>query len=417
MFASFLVALPSICPVQFILEGMVEAQSDVNQETIDARATVIATKSASDNHYTIQVIRGKEARIDVNLTMSQALEESYYYRLADSGTVANAYRPALKQYTESRGSERDLASLVKAASPQLDEFLICFLTPKGLQSVLDKQDLKSPKWKISKTGSNVQLDFAQPDGSARFVVGRQSMRLLGLSFSNNLGGVRWTFKYSPLNAVKPISKEPGAYLVAQFDDRLSKMQVASGAAKNEIDRMLRHYDPPAKIAYELVSGETRLKAAYQKGYAYQSDAKAEWGYDGRTLTIKDKSGGVVYSGPASTNDVLAAVAACGSRVDPYLRGLMEGRNPLRRLLAESTGIDTKPAKGFSEAAVTASVTNRYADLKVTFAQKDGFVLQIESRPVANGVAAPKTVSAFKRIDGGSLKVLPPSNAKPLTELR
>ncbi|MBS1711601.1 MAG: hypothetical protein JSS71_07755 [Armatimonadetes bacterium] len=416
MLVSFLAALPGFKPAPFLLEGMVEAQAKVSKETIDARATMIATKSAADNHFVIQVVRGREARIDFKLTMSNSQEESYYYRVTDSGTVANAYRPVLKQYTESRGNERDLESLVKAATPQLDEFVVSLLTPMGLRAVLAKQDLESPLWTVSGAGANVQIEYKQKDGSAKFVVDRKSLRLQKLAFSNNLGGVVWDFKYSPLTSVKPVSKEPGAYLVAQFDDRLSKMQVTSGAATAAIDTMFRRYDPPNSLAYELTTGREKVTAAFSNSYAYQSDAKVEWGYNGKTLTLRNKVSSLTYFGPATKEDVLAAVAACGSRVDPYLRGLMEGRNPMRRLFSESTGIATKPVANAAEPSVVATAKSPYADLTVTFAKKDGFVLKIESQPVARGMAAPKTVTTFKRINGTGLRLDPPSQARPLSEL-
>ena len=411
MLYALLSATPLLKPVPFVIEGMVEAQARASKERIEATSRVVASDGAMDFSYVIDVIRNREAQILVKETPLKR-EEIYYYKNNDGSAVAYAYHPHSGQYTQSEGGEQAFGAFIKAATPDLDDFLIGLIVPTGLAETSKRIDIYNPAWKMETKNGLITMTYQIAKASSKIVVNQKDLRLRKAAFENGAGGIIWDVKYSPIKTITPPSKVAGAYQVAQFDELLGNPAGTSAAAKSTLQKVMGRYEQPDSIAYIATTDNETTTVSYSKSYAYQSDNFATWSYDGKTLSLLNKTNKKFYSGPASRQDVIKAVAATGSRVEINLRSFMIGRNPYRLLLNDFSSIDAgKSTTQSGESADILKAKLVFADITMTVAKKDGFVLKVESTPIASdGSKLPKSISIYKRIEGGNLRVSPPSGA-------
>lgn len=411
MLISALIALPSLNPIAFNLDGMVEAQARIQRERITATAD---TYSQAGHIVTTQILdidRGREARIQFQPDTLKPYVEVFYYKIDKSGSIANAYRPESGQYTQTKSQEQNLAVFVKAATPTVDDFLVSLLIKDGLDAFVDRLNPNMPGWQIIAKNDTVILILKKNGTNSKVVLNQSNLRPIRMDFSNPGNALSWKFSYAPLKSIAPPSSVSGAFLVSQFDAMLGKATTASQSAKSGLDKLFSRYDSPKSLGYTVTTDGESTDIFYCHEYAYQSDALVEWKYDGSLLTLYNKSTKRLHQGPATREQLIAAVAATGSRIETGLRNLIVGRNPYRLIMNNFTSVASKGQTTQGEPAEILFADSPFADMKFTVAKKDGFVLKVESTPKTNsGEKLPTSVSTYKRSTGAKASVFAPASA-------
>jgi len=383
----------------------------IKQERINATVETYTGAGILKTTQILDVDRNHEARLEFKPDVLKPYVEIYYYRINSGVSLANAYRPESGQYTQSEGQEKTLPALVKSATPAVDDFIVGLLIPEGMAALRDRLEPDMKGWQLTKKNGLVTLSLKKNKVSSVVVLNQSTLRPSRMSFANPGSSIQWNFTYGPIKAIKSPSQEKGAYLVAQFDALLASASTNSGAAKSGLDSLYERYDQPSSLGYIVTTDKETTRVFYGQGFAFQSDALAEWKYDGKTLTLLNKSTGKLYSGPATKEDVIKAVAATGSRLETGLRSLILGRNPYRLMLNSFVEVSSKGKSGGAEPTEILFADSPFADLKITFAQRDGFVLKVESTPkTSNGEKLPTSVSTYKRMTGENTKVSSPASA-------
>ncbi|MFM9873974.1 MAG: hypothetical protein ACKVQS_10980 [Fimbriimonadaceae bacterium] len=412
MVIATLLAIPGFNPVAFHFDGMVEAQAHVKQERIKATVQTFAQQGTINSTQIIDVIRGKEAKIQSEPNNIQNFLEIKYYKVTPSGSMTSTYRPVSGQFTQSHGDETSLAQVVKNANSTIDDFVVSLLIPQGMSVMRDQLKSNTKGWTYSPKSGRVILALKTKDALTEITLDQKSLRPSKMKFVNQGAALIWTFQYEPMKPIKWPKSEPRAFLVSQFDPMLGKANTKTASAKTGLEHLFERYDAPESIGYTVTVGKETTEVYYSQSSAYQSDSFAEWEYDGYTLTLLNKANGKVYAGKASREDVIAAVASTGSRIETGLRSLIIGRNPYRLMLNSFSDVSHKGAAKASEPAELLFADSPFADLQLTIAKKDGFVLKIESTPkTQRGQKLPTSISVYKRLTGAKTKVSAPASAQ------
>jgi hypothetical protein len=411
MFFSAVLAIPTLNPVAFNLDGMVEAQMRIKKERINATVETFTGGGILKTSQILDVDRGGEARLQFQPDALKPFVEVYYYKVGSGSSLACAYRPESGQYTQSGGQETNLPALVKSATPVVDDFIVGLLIPEGMAALRDRLDPTMKGWQYSVKSGLITLSLKKNNTSSVVVLNQSTLRPVKLNFANPGSAILWNFSYAPYKTIKPPSKERNAYLVAQFDALLASASTNSGAAKSGLEALYSCYDQPNSLGYTVTNDNETTKVFFSKAYVYQSDTLADWKFDGSTLTLYNKATNKLYQGKATQEEVIAAVASTGSRIETGLRSLIIGRNPYRLMLNSFSKVSSKGKTTASEPAEILFASSPFADMKITVAQKDGFVLKIESTPkTQSGEKLPTSISSFKRSAGENTKVSSPASA-------
>lgn len=410
---------PIFSPIDYFFDAFVHNQALVKSERIVASSQVYAETGNSFGKYIIDIDRPHRMQIFIEPVSLGMVPERYYYSAADSTPSALIYRPMTGQFVKSTVPGASLPQLVKQATPNIDELLSGLASGDGWRPFLQKlRSEGGSSWRWKKVGKETKLYLKTNAAQFDIRFTGSVIRPTLMQFGNANGLIKWTFQYLPPKKFSSPARESNAYEVAQFDAMLGTAKAASNTAKLTLDRLLARYDGAKSVAYISKTGSDVTKVVYSRTGIYQSDRFADWTYDGRRLTLYNKTTKQLFDGKATASEMIEAVAKSGTRVEVNLRSLMQGRNPFRLLLSDTQTVQTAKGRSVGEQADWLQSKTPDFDLKLAVAKSDGFVLCIESSPKMDGKVVATTVTRFERFKGSiPNQIGPPSTkSRPVSEL-
>jgi hypothetical protein len=188
------------------------------------------------------------------------------------------------------------------------------------------------RWKA--VSNKPTLNLQQGTTTGQITLDPNSQRIT--KFSNKVGSTTttWTIQYGSVTVKEPFKLPSNAYQVAAFSDQ-SKLPKMDKATASFASKMLRNYEPPVTQFYRIKDDNGVTTVYYDRKGIYQRDSNIEFSYDGIVVTLKSKAG-KTYSGQTKIDGLLSAASSQGSRVDPFLRDLVLGINPIQRILESAT---------------------------------------------------------------------------------
>lgn len=409
MLFSALAYIATVDPAHRLADLLAKAHRDAPLEHLRAVQTTL--QNGRTTKVTFNIVRQSPDRFSlVAQDPSQPAEPKQW--LFGPGQVI-VIEPSTKKYMARNLPEgTDLKAAVEEELAPYDAFARLLLRPDGMREWADF--IKSnPNWKVNP--AKPVLTLKQNNISGEVAIDPRTHRLT--RFSNVLGGVTttWTVTYGEVKGKDPFTIPADGYQVAQFSDpnRLPKMDAAT---KTFVTRVLRTYEPPASLAFKVTDANGTTTVHYTRKGIYQKDSVAEFDYNGQKVDLKTTKG-AVYSGPAKQEQLLAATSNLGTRVDPFLRDLVLGINPVQRILESA---DTANLAGTTTInGQSCRILQAKGDqLNLTFyiRQSDNFIVRITTS--LPGDVNYKASRDFEKIKGAPTlpQVEAPSNARPLTQL-
>lgn len=417
MITATLLLIPSLSNATFILNGITNSQTKIQRERITATSTATNSTGQAITKYIIDVDRNKLAQIEMPPAQSRLFPEIYYYNPSGSNPVAYAYQPESKQYTRSAGKNADLDKFVADATPQVDPILHSFLTEKGFRPLIDKLNQDPKAWRISRKPGQITLEYEWNELVSQFKIDSRTYRVKSFVAGNPTGSIQWDFVYGTYKKPTPPPEIAQTYQVVQFDGMVGHAATPDKQSGNTLQTLYARYEPSQTIAYQSTSDKEKVSVYYSPKRIAQSDSIADWEYESGTLLIFDKASKRYFEGPASSREVIMAVAKTGSRVEVNLRSLLIGRNPFRLMLNDFADVKNAGRASETEPAELITADSPLASMKLSVAKSDGFVLRIIATPKGqNGATLPPSIITFKRQTGQSIKINRPAKRLPVNQL-
>jgi hypothetical protein len=188
-------------------------------------------------------------------------------------------------------------------------------------------------WQLGAKGSAWKLEHRTPKGgSITLLVESKTTRVVGLSVATPDSRANWSFRYRqppPSVAFRP---PDDAIRVQEFDLRARPPRAFDAQSKALLERTLRAYDEVGSAHFVVERDGERVECWFSGARFRQRSRSADLSYDGKNLVVVDRRRKVVFSGRAGRSEVVAAAAAAGTPMEPMLRWLSLGENPLRQWL-------------------------------------------------------------------------------------
>lgn len=397
MILSAIVATSGQFQVHNFVAAMSLSQDKVVKESVFATAHMATSVGQLVIDYDMDVNRDGTCSIQVKDPRVIGPQVRSFYRFGPSVGTCSNYRADLKQIVTYEGKPGSMAEVAKAVDPQFDMFVAMLVEREGLAAWFAELPVKGT-WNWYDKGADIKLQLKQNDMLVEFVLRKADSRLTRMTAGRPDGAINWSLKYAKFrNLPDPVAIK-GTYRVANFDTEQLTAKADKAAAKH-LQRAYKYYDPGRSFAFTRIEGDTRTKVSYTPQAVRQEGDGVSWSLTQGELVVSAKSG--TYSGPASPGRTVDAVAGAGSRVEPFLRSLVIGRNPVRFMLndAYQVTVGGSGAVG-SDTCTILKATSQYADLMVTCSDKDGFIYMIVARTKdQSGRVLADETSEFERLPG------------------
>jgi hypothetical protein len=239
----------------------------------------------------------------------------------------------LRQYrVVSTPEHRTLAGPIKSAGYPLDEAQTAFLGPGGMAATL-RDFRRLGRWQLGAKGSAWKLEHLAPKGgSITLLVDSKTTRLVGLSVETTGSRANWSFRYRQPPRSVAFRPPDDAVRVQEFDVRTRPPRAVDPESKALLERTLRAYDGVGHAHFIVERVGERVECWFSGARFRQRSRSADLTYDGKNLVVVDRRRKVIFSGRAGRSEVVTAAAAAGTPLEPMLRWLSLGENPLRQWL-------------------------------------------------------------------------------------
>lgn len=245
-------------------------------------------------------------------------------QFAGLDTINNEYvlRPMPKEGT--------LAELSGTVMGSLDDAVQTILEPKVLEAFVGRvSPLKG--WTMKRSGDLLKLEQRTGPNAVQFDLDRSAFRMRRMRLETSQGHIEWRFAYGSRPATIAFKPPRGANEVVAFYVGGSATY-ADAKAKTLAQSAIKAYEGYRTGAFDVEVGGARTRVQFDRRKARQKGQGADWAFDGKVATLRDPATGRVYRGAATFSELLTALSASKQAVDPTLRLLMVGRNPVRELL-------------------------------------------------------------------------------------
>jgi len=252
--------------------------------------------------------------------------------VSDGGTVRWLDR-TLRQYrvVPTPGHET-LAGPIKSAGYPLDEAQTAFLGAGGMATTL-RDFRRLGQWRLATAGSAWKLSHRAPQGgSISLLVDAATTRVVGLSVETPGSRATWSFRYLEPPPAVTFAPPDDAIRVQEFEVRARPPRPLDARSKALLDRVLRAYDGVSRAHFVVLRDGERVECWVSGPKFRQRSRSADLTYDGKNLVVVDRRRQVIFLGRAGRSEVVAAAAAAGAPLEPMLRWLSIGENPLRQWL-------------------------------------------------------------------------------------
>lgn len=227
-------------------------------------------------------------------------------------------------------------------------------------------------WRSRNLPNGTEVFRAGAGGGARLTFDRASGRLLRAQFRSPQGALDWNYVYrTPASNLTP--RIPArARPVSVFKDLLRPPTYRDAGARQAVARSIAAYDRLRHIVLDVNERGASTRIWISGGGYRERQAGLEWSYARRTVAVR--AGTRFHRGPGNKNDVFLILANANRRMDPLLRALIDGENPMRELLDPGM-------------TVRSVGTMQIGGKPVTIVAMDGPSLRVEAAIRADGLLA------------------------------
>lgn len=218
---------------------------------------------------------------------------------------------------------------------QVDDAVRILISPAELKGFF-APFRKLGGWSVRRSGGSTTLTrttgAAAKQTVAGFTFGPDSL-LRVVAFQTPQSTLRWNFTYSP---GKPVAYVPpsGARLVNAFLVAPEPPRYYDAAAERVAKAMLRAYSGLSRGIVTVSSSLGQSRLVFGGGLYREDSPDVRWTFDGKVLTIEDRTARVIYRGITRRSRIPNALAAVGLRVDPLMGPYLNGSVPFQTLFSK-----------------------------------------------------------------------------------
>ncbi len=406
MFLSTIAYLQFVSPVQHIANVAARNHKLAFRDQIEIEEVLSGGSKRQVNKYTVYRLANKKFAVLVKI----AGQSPRRYIFSDNQLTV--VEPASEKFSVNDTDKGESIAKVIDENLEIDLFPKLLMLPDGMDEWKGVFTATS-NWKAVAGKPKIKLEVGGTYGE--FELDRKTNRISRfVNKANNITTV-WTMRYAPLSTESVFSPPKSGYQVIALTDP-GAMPKMDKTTSQIVGRMIRLYEPPQSVALRITDEEEITTIHYTRKGVRQEDRKVSFVYDGKQLSVQ--ANGSTYIGKSKSSDIFDAVAQAGSRVDPTLRDLILGVNPMRRLLES---VKTVKVAGSSEInGQQCTILQGHSDeITITFfvAKSDFQVLRVTTS--TPGAIAYESSRDFVKIKNATVnEVTVASNAKafPLSQL-
>ena len=406
MISALLVATLTVDQVDHILGLSAEAHRKVKSEQIVAQLTTTDAAGKKSTTYTI----AREVPARFAITVNDDADPSPPRRWMFGAGQVIVMEPSTEKYmVHNTPAGTTIEQSLEQELPNIDQFARLLLKQNGLEEWAEI-NRQVPYWKHRK-GQPI-LAFDQPNLGGKMVFDPVTHRITELVTRVGQTTSSYKITYSDLPQKDPFQVGENAYQVAMLSDP-ADLPDMNAETKAFVSKLLRNYEPPRSIAYQVQDDFGTADVYYTRKGVYQASNNARMQYNGKQMVIA--FGGKTYRGAARQEQFLAGAEQAGTRVDPMLRDLIMGVNPVGRIL-ESTDEARLAGRATVDGESCTVLKAENDNLVLTFyvRQSDQFIKKIET--TLPSTPNYKGVRTFKKLkDASTPPEIEASSARPLTE--
>lgn len=407
MLTSAILFVSAMTPVRYLMDLQAASHLAAGRDEILVSMKAVKGGKSESAQYTIY--RDGSARCAIDTT-SAGLPLRRHIFGKDNVTV---FEPSTKKYSMAKVSGGDnLAAVIDENLPSLDVFPKLLMLNDGMTD-WGNMIAKIPGWTWVKGQPKITVNTKGVVGS--MTLDAKTNRIS--QFVTTVQGmtITWTMQYRPLKSAEVFGTGTDSYQVAVLSDP-GKMPKMDGAVKPIVEKTLRLYEPPKAVAFKVKKEGGWTTAQYTRKGIRQSSGKATVVYDGRKILVESK--GKQYGGIADSEVLLDSAAKTGDRIEPWLKDLTMGTNPVRKLLEGTTTVKLAgSAKVSGEDCSLLQAKGPDYTLTLFVAKSDGFVLRINtSLPGGFQYSDATEYARAKTATESDVSVTDLSRAQPLSQL-
>ncbi len=342
--------------------------------------------------------------------------------LSLSGKTLTVYDPSTRQYARRIFSNGvGVKEALATSGMQIDPLVVSLIAPGGMSEWVKQFD-KTKNWKLSEAGPRYKLTLSGASGSAVLDVESATGRLTGLHIGAMGQTIDWTIRYgaTPGNATFALPND--AFEVTELDPSLINPRYEDDQARHIAEKMFKAYDKPRALAVEVSTKDRKYKVWYKPGFVRQDDGNTDWLYGRGRLTVAYK--GTTYSGESSLRETVNRLPKAHTRVEPFARDFISGRNYFRVVLGRGQRIRAQgKTKIEGDDCTILGTTGGSVEYTLIVREKDGLVLSLGSQPTGGNTDLSEEMS-FRYLpvsgvlNGRDMKVSAGgSGTRPISELK
>lgn len=406
MFASVLIYLYGTPPVQHIANVAARNHREAINDQIEVEEVLHLGKDTQVNRYTIY--REGAEKIAILVRPSKGTAKRYIFAKNQLVTVEVSTQ---KYVVNSTDKSEPIAKIIDE-NLEIDLFPKLLMLPDGMDEWKSIFSATS-NWKAVYGKPIVRLDSGGTFGELSLDI--RSNRIG--KFVNRTSDIRsdWTIHYKPLTDKSVFSPPKNGYQVVALTDPAA-MPKMDKATSGVVNRMLRLYEPPKSLALQITDSDEITKIFYTKKGVRQEGQRVSFTYNGKNLLVS--ANGSTYHGASQPSDVFDAVANAGSRVDPILRDLILGVNPIRRMLETVSSLKTIGTSDINGQACTILQGKSQSVTLTLYVTKSDYQVRriTTSAPGSINYESSRDFLKINDATDQQVKVAPSSNALPISRL-
>lgn len=241
----------------------------------------------------------------------------------------------LSRTTSSKGS---LADKLTTIFGPLNDAVQAVVEPERLSGIIE--DFRPiTTWSVSKEGGDVILSHrSNAKSGAMWRIDSKTMLVKRLTILAPTGKMDWTYTYHPKPRTAAFTPPASAYPVDQFSEKPPSAKYADAKAKTIARDALRAIDRMKSAVFTLTNGEGTSKVWYSGGKVREELKNRSWAYDGTYLTGVMDSAKRHYRSKVGRLTAIDALGDTFMRATPFVRVLLQRKNPLNALLWETNTV-------------------------------------------------------------------------------
>lgn len=294
-------------------------------------ATITVTSNLSENAvktvYKMALVRPDRLRLEIIGHDSAGHPTDRF--VAIRGGALTAYDKVANQVlTRPLKRQGSLADKLGHSFGDIDEPVMLFLDDKKMRDFADKL-AASPGWKVSRISDGL-MTLQRNNGSVVVVLRTTTHFPVRMRFTSGSKAVEWDFQLHATPSSTILLVPARAKRVNFFFERTPEPTYGDAKAKEKIRGAIEAYREATSLHYKVSKGGKDSAEVYWQGIsARQQNATFRWGYHNGLLTTYGF--GKAYRGKAPLGRVADYLEALHGSMDPSLRILLSGRNPLEVL--------------------------------------------------------------------------------------